>query len=77
MDSAGVSARWMRDQDWHAIGSARSDAKAFHADDECVAFRVGNGFGDIGLGDLSHPSPMHLPLLEEVIATEPETLGKP
>jgi len=76
MDGAGVSARWMRDQERHAISSARSNAKAFQANDECVALRVGKGAGDIGRGDLSHPSPMHLPLLEEAITTKLETFSK-
>ncbi len=76
MHGANVSARWMRDQDRHTIGRPCCHRAAFGSRDECVALHVGNGLSDIGLGDLAHLRPMHLPLLEEPIAINPEALGK-
>jgi len=76
MHGANVAARRVRDQDRHAISRARCNRKTFGARNECVALHVGNGFGDIARGDFAHLSPMHLPLLKEPIATEPEALGE-
>jgi hypothetical protein len=76
MHGANVAARSVRDQDRHAISRARCNRKAFGARDERVALHVGNGIGYIERGDLTHMSPMHLPLLEEPIATKAEAVGK-
>ena len=76
MHGANVAARSVRDQDRHAISRPRCNRKAFGARDERVALHVGNGIGHIERGNLTHMSPMHLPLLEEPIATKAEALGK-
>jgi hypothetical protein len=76
MHGAHVAARSVRDQDRHAISRARCNRKTFGACDEGVALHVGNGFSDIERGDLMHMGPVHLPLLEEPIATKGEALGK-
>ncbi len=73
---ANISSRRVPNQNRHAIGRARCNRKASGACNERVAFHFGNGCGGIGCKDLSHPSPMHLPLLEEAIATDPEALRK-
>ena len=74
--SAHVSARWMRDQDRHAIGRTYCNREAVGARHQCIALHIGNGVGDLGLGDFAHLGPMHLPLLEETIATNPEAPDK-
>jgi len=74
--SRNISRRWMPNQDRHAIGRTRSNREAFCACDERVAFHFGNGFSSIGCRDLAHLGPMHLPLLKEAIATNPEALRK-
>ena len=76
MHGANVAARWMRNQDRHAIGRPGCYGTAVRARDECVALHVGNGFNHIGFGDLAHLRSMHLPLLEELIAAKPEALGE-
>ena len=76
MHGSNISARSMRDQNWYAIGCARCDREAFGTRDQCVALHVGHGFGDIGVADLTHLGPMHLPLLEQVIAIKPKALCK-
>jgi hypothetical protein len=73
---ANISSRWMPNQDRHAIGRARCNRETFGARNERVAFHSGHGFRGIGRSDLSHLGPMHLPLLEEAIATNPEALRK-
>jgi hypothetical protein len=71
-----ISARWMPDQNRHAVGRTRCNREAFCTCNERVAFHISHGFGGIGCRDLSHLRPMHLPLLEEAIATNPEALHK-
>jgi putative sterol carrier protein len=60
----------MRDQNWHTIRRSRSNPEAFDARDQRIAFHVSDAFDDIGVGDLAHSRPMHLPLFEEAIATK-------
>lgn len=74
---SNISARSMRDQDWHAIGCARCNREAVGTRDQCVALHVGHSFDDIGVANLTHLRPMHLPLLEQVIAIKPKALCKP
>jgi hypothetical protein len=76
MHGANVSARRMRDQNRNAIGRACRNRKAFDTRDECIAFQISGGSRNVGIGDLSHLSPMHLPLLEEAIAAELEARSK-
>ena len=47
MHGADVSARWMRDQNRHAIRRSRGDPEAFDARDQRIAFHVGDAFDDI------------------------------
>jgi len=74
--SADVPTQRMRDQHRYAIGRPCSDPEAFDARNECIAFQVGDRFGDVGLRDLADMSPMDLPLLEQAIARKIETVNE-
>jgi hypothetical protein len=73
---ANVPARWMRDQHRHAIGCSRGNAHAFDARDQRIAFFIGNRFRELDVRDHAHPSPVHLPLLEQTVDAKPEALGE-
>lgn len=73
---AHVPARWMREQNRDAVGGPRRNPDAFVARHECIAFFIGDRFGEVGGRDDSHPGPVHLPLLEQTIETEPEAGGE-
>lgn len=73
---ANVPARWMRDQHRHAIGRSRGNADAFDARDQRITFFFGDRFREVGAGDIAHPSPMHLSLLEQTVDTKPKALGE-
>lgn len=73
---AHMPARRMGDQHRHAIRCPRRDANAFDSRDQRIPFFIGDRFHEVRVGDGSHPSSMHLALLEQAIDAKPEALGE-
>ncbi len=74
MRCPSVTARRMRDEDRDAIGGSRRNPQAVGPRDQRIAFFIAYRLREIG--NVTHLSPMDLPLLVEAIDVELEALGE-
>ena len=65
-----MTARWVPDEDWDAVGGACGDPVLRDAGDQAVALDVRDRFWAIARGDLSNGGSVHLPLFEETIVRD-------
>ncbi len=65
-----MTARWVSDEDWDAVGGACGDPVLRDACDQAIALDVRDRFWAIARGDLSNGGSVHLPLFEETIVRD-------